>query len=84
MLGFSSSSSIFSTNVATTITSDMPVNFQLVSLLKLRIDDIYNQYRIQQIDIPFSIPIDVEYSRFQIYQKQDFIDNIAQKTDNQQ
>lgn len=47
MLGFSTNSPIFSSNVATSINGDMPVNLQIVSLLKFRIDDINSQYRIQ-------------------------------------
>ncbi len=40
MLGFSSISNIFSSDVSSTITGDMPVNLQILGMLKLRIDDI--------------------------------------------
>ena len=66
MLGFSSSSTIFSADTPTAITANNPVNMQIINTLLIR-SELMNNVKIQSTDIPYSIPVDIEFGKYQAY-----------------
>ncbi len=66
MLGFSSTSTIFTANTPTAITANNPVNMQIINTLLIK-SELQNNVKVQSNDIPFSIPVDIEFGKYQQY-----------------